>query len=250
MKARLLRIYYVCAYYLSWLVFGLVGLILNLVCAPMLLLPHSSGRARGVRRAITTLFQAWLKWLHMVKVARVSWHGFEGADLSGGTVFVANHPTLVDATFLLARLPDTICIFKSSLMKNPAIGPAAIMADYASGSSGVDVIRYAGEHVKKGGSILIFPEGTRTGENQVVGAFRAGFALIAERAQAPVQLISIRSSGQLCTRERPWWRAPSILPARIDLTLERQWWPDATRRPAVLNEEVEQEVRKRLTTVE
>jgi len=56
--------------------------------------------------------------------------------LRGPAVYVANHPGLLDATFILARLPDTICIFKPALIRNPAMGPAAIMAEYASGESG------------------------------------------------------------------------------------------------------------------
>ncbi len=247
MIALIRRLYYVFAYYLSWLVFGLVGLSLNLVCAPMLLLPHSLERAEKVRRAIQSLFKWWLRWLHMVGVVQVAWHGFEETPLRSGTVYVANHPTLVDATFLLAKLPDTICIFKPSLMRNPTLGPAAIMADYASGITGVDVIRTAAQHVIAGGSLLIFPEGTRTGDGVVVGSFKGGFALVAERAKAPVRLISIRSTGELCTRERPWWLAPSSLPTRIDLTLEREWLPDATRRASALAAEVEQESYARLS---
>lgn len=247
MTAMLIRIYYVFAYYLSWLVFGCVGLGLNLICAPMLLLPRRPERARKVRRVIRNLFIWWLRWLHMVGVVRISWYGFEGVELSKGTVYVANHLTLVDAPFLLAKLPDPICIFKPSLMRNPAIGPAAIMADYASGVNGVDVIRTASEHVAGGGSLLIFPEGTRAGSAEVMGRFKAGFALVAERAQAPVRLITIRSTGELCTRERPWWIAPSKLPSRIDLTLGKLWLPDASRRAAAFTKEVEAETFARLT---
>jgi len=243
------RFYYVFTYYLSWLVFGLVGILLNLFCLPMLLLPKQPSRAHKVRLAIKGLFEWWLRWLHMVKVVRVSWHGFEGVELRSGTVYVANHPTLVDATFLLAKLPDTICIFKPSLMRNPAIGPAAIMADYATGITGVDVIRYASEFVKGGGSLLVFPEGTRTAMNAVQGSFKPGFALIAERAKAPVRLITIRSSGEVCTRERPWWRVPTIMPIRIDLTLEKQWLPDPSLRASEFAKMVEQESLARLSEI-
>ncbi len=34
------RAYFIFLYYLSWAAFAIVGLLLNLVCAPLLLLPH------------------------------------------------------------------------------------------------------------------------------------------------------------------------------------------------------------------
>jgi 1-acyl-sn-glycerol-3-phosphate acyltransferase len=235
------RAYYLALFYASWLVFGLVGLILNLFCLPLLLLPRRRRPGRQTRALIRFLFDWWLRWLHMSRVADVHWHGFEGRVLAPGTIYVANHPSLMDATFLLARLPDAICIFKPALMKNPAIGPAAIMAEYASGISGVDVIRYAAEQVQAGCSLLIFPEGTRTGADRLIGQCKPGFALIAERAQAPVRLITIQTSGDLCTRERPWWRAPVVLPSRVDITLGEQWLPDPVRRAHELTAIVQQQ---------
>ena len=98
---------------------------------------------------------------------------------------MANHPTLVDATFLLARLPDAICIFKPRLMRNPAIGPAALMGGYISGDAGIDLIRQAAEKVAGGNSLLIFPEGTRVphGERPPL---QAGFAGLYKLLGLPV----------------------------------------------------------------
>ena len=125
-------------YYLSWAVFGAVGLLLNFG----LRRPHAASRigrrlrASSVRSAIRRLFRAWLAWLHATGVVAVEWAGFDGEELQPGTVYIANHPTLIDATFILARLPDAICIFKPSLMSNPAVGPAAVMAGYVRGDTG------------------------------------------------------------------------------------------------------------------
>ncbi len=116
MKRRAARIRWVTLYYASWAVFGLVGLVLNLAC--ILLLPMRGTRAleRAVRSAIRRLFGAWLAWLHATGVVRVEWRGFGDAPLESGTVYIANHPTLVDATIILARLPDAVSIFKPSFL--------------------------------------------------------------------------------------------------------------------------------------
>jgi len=247
MILRATRAYYVTVYYLSWFFFGLVGLGLNIACIFLLLLPHRHARGIGVRAAIRLLFDLWLKWFHACGVVRVRWHGFD-EPLNPGIVYVANHPMLIDATLLLARLPDAVCIFKPSLMHNPALGPAAIMAEYVSGDAGVDVIRAAAEKVAAGCSLLIFPEGTRTAPGQSPAPFKPGFALIAAQAKAPVQLIVIRSTPELTARGRPWWKVPSIMPARVEINLDRRWEHQEGRHASLLTAEVQRRLSEVLPT--
>jgi 1-acyl-sn-glycerol-3-phosphate acyltransferase len=229
-KARLARCRRVLVYYLSWGVFGSVGLALNVVCTFMRLLPDRESYAPRVRRTIRRLFVAWEGWLRSSQTVLVEWVGFGEEPLPGGTVYIANHPSLIDATLILSRLPDAVCIFKSSLMRNPAVGPAAVMAGYVPGDTGLDLMRAAAEKVAAGRSLLIFPEGTRTPEGTVVGRMKPGFALIADRARAPVRLLVIRSTG-VGIKGRPWWPAPEVLPVRITVALDAVW-PYEPGRPA------------------
>jgi 1-acyl-sn-glycerol-3-phosphate acyltransferase len=244
MKRALRRSYFVMVYYASWGVFFIVGVALNLVCLPLLLLPRRAERGPTTRLVIRSLFDGWLKWMHFTRVVAVVWRGFDGVPLPAGVVYIANHPTLVDAPFLLARLPDSICIFKPTLMRNPSIGPAALMAGYPSGEVGVDLIRDTAERVANGRSLLIFPEGTRTEPGTILGSCKPGFALIASRARAPVQLIVVRASPDLATRGRPWWPAPVVLPGRVEFTLDQCWRFDATRSASELTAQVERRLRE------
>jgi 1-acyl-sn-glycerol-3-phosphate acyltransferase len=231
------RAYFIFAYFLSWLIFGVVGLALNLVCSLLLLFPGRACLGPAVRRIIRWLFSSWLKWLHACRGFRFVWHGFD-RPLPTGVVYVANHPSLVDATFLLARLPDTVCIFKPALLRNPAIGPAARMAGYVAGNTGIDLIRDATAAVVAGRSLLIFPEGTRTAANVILNPFKPGFALIAARAAAPVQLIIIRTPRDLCPRGRPWWHVPQF-PVRVEIALGDRLQPTPGQHAAELAAEVE-----------
>ncbi|MEO5960497.1 MAG: lysophospholipid acyltransferase family protein [Opitutaceae bacterium] len=215
---RLLRVYHVPANILSWGVFVGVGLALNVVCAPLLLARDRARHGPAIRRAIRRLFSAWCGWLHAVRLIYVRFHGFTPEAMTGPAVYIANHPSLLDATFILARLPDTICIFKPALIRNPALGPAALMAGYASGDSGVDLIRDVASRVAAGRSLLVFPEGTRTAPGTELNPFHAGFALIAARAGVPVRLILVRAARDLVPKGWPWWRAPSF-PSYVDITL-------------------------------
>jgi 1-acyl-sn-glycerol-3-phosphate acyltransferase len=248
MSRTLQRGYYVGVYYVSWLAFAVVGLGLNLVCAPLLLLPRRRERGAGVRRTIRWLFDLWQRWFHACGVVRIVWHGFD-APLARGTIYIANHPTLVDATLLLARLPDAICIFKPALMRNPAIGPAALMGGYVAGEKGVDLVHEVADRIAAGQSLLIFPEGTRTETGATLNPLKPGFALIAARAHAPVQLITVRASPDLVPRGRPWWRPPSVLPGRLEFTLDRRWDYDAARSALELTDEVEQHLRAVLSAM-
>jgi 1-acyl-sn-glycerol-3-phosphate acyltransferase len=220
--------WYLVAYYVSWLLFGLFGSVLSVGCLVLLPWRRRLGTGAAVRRAIRGLFSMWMTWLRWCGCVRVTWHGFEH-PLPAGVVYIANHPTLIDATALLARLPDAICIFKPSLGRNPVTGPAARVAGYVVNSTGVDLIRDAAERVAAGRSALIFPEGTRTAPGRRVGVLKPGFALIAARANAPVHLIVLRASRDLVPRGRAWWRPPSVLPGSLDITLDRRWEPDPER---------------------
>jgi 1-acyl-sn-glycerol-3-phosphate acyltransferase len=214
----LLRLYHIAANWVSWLVFSAVGLALNAVCAVLLLLPDRERRGPAVRATIQRLFGAWCAWLHATRLIYVTWTGFTPEALEGAAVYISNHPSLLDATFVLARLPDTICIFKPAIMRNPALGPAALMGGYVSGDTGLDLIRDVAERIRAGRSLLIFPEGTRTVTGTTLNVLKPGFALIAARAQVPVRLIVIRAPGDLVPKGWPWWRAPSF-PAHVEVEL-------------------------------
>jgi 1-acyl-sn-glycerol-3-phosphate acyltransferase len=212
------RVYYVLAGLLSWVVFGSVSLVLNFVCAILLVLPGRQRHGPAARETIRRLFGAWCAWLHATRLIYVTWTGFTPERFAGPAVYIANHPGLLDATFILARLPDTICIFKPAVMHNPVLGPAAILAGYASGDAGVDLIRDVAGRVADGRSLLVFPEGTRTVAQETLNPLKPGFALIATRAQVPVRLLVVRAPRDLLPKGRPWWRVPT-LPAQVEITL-------------------------------
>ena len=210
------RIYHFVAGFLSWFVFGSVSLVLNFVCAILLVLPGRARLGPMARETIRRLFGAWCAWLHATRLIFVTWTGFTPERLAGPAVYIANHPGLLDATYILARLPDTICIFKPSVIRNPALGPAAILAGYAAGDAGVDLIRDVAGRVADGRSLLIFPEGTRTLAGVPLNPLKPGFAVIAARAGVPVRLLLVRAPRDLLPKGARWWRLPSF-PAQVEV---------------------------------
>ena len=215
---RLLRVYHYPANIVSWTLFAAVGVTLNVACMPLLLSRDRARHGPAVRGAIRRLFVGWCAWLHATRLIYVRFHGFTPEAMAGPAVYIANHPGLLDATFILSRLPDAICIFKPVIMRNPVLGPAALMGGYAAGENGVDLIRDVAVRVAAGRSLLVFPEGTRTAPDVSLNPLKPGFAIIASRARVPIRLILVRAPRDLVPKGWSWWRAPSF-PSQVDITL-------------------------------
>jgi 1-acyl-sn-glycerol-3-phosphate acyltransferase len=217
----MLRLYHICAYWFALLAFGAVALALNAVCAVLLILPGRKRRAPAIREAIRRLFDKWIGGLHAFRLVTVTWHGLDEAPLARPAVYVANHPSLIDATILLAQLPDAVCVFKPALSRNPLLAPAALMAGYSSGSAGVDLVRDLAGKVAAGCTLLIFPEGTRTAGADGFNRLKPGFALIARRARVPVQVLIIRTDRKLLTGGPLPWLRPPRFPVHFDVHVDR-----------------------------
>lgn len=124
-----------------------------------------------------------------------------------GLIIVANHPSLLDALMLVARLPRSACIMKASLMRNVFLGSGARLARYIRNDSPRGMIRLAVEDLRDGGQLVLFPEGTRTTQ-QPLNPFRPGVTLIAKLARAPIQAVFIDTDSPYLGKGWPLWRLP------------------------------------------
>lgn len=234
------------AYYLSWLFFGLGACALYFVFTPLLLVGNREWLSPLARRCSALLIKLWLFWFQISGVMRVTWRGFD-VELKPGTVFVANHPSLVDAPLLLSKLPGTFCIFKSALLRNFFVGPMAVLSGYLPGDSSVDTIRKAARKVAQGQSLLIFPEGTRTSSSGQLNPLKPGFALIAQVANAPVQIIRVRCSLNVASKNQDWWRLPP-LPAWYEFSMDERLVVDPTSSPSSLVERLDLHLRGQMAS--
>jgi 1-acyl-sn-glycerol-3-phosphate acyltransferase len=140
-----------------------------------------------------------------------------------GLIVVANHPSMLDALILVARLPRSACIMKADLMRNVFLGAGARLARYIRNDSARGMIRLAVEDLQGGGQLVIFPEGTRT-TTPPVNPFRPGVTLIAKRARVPIQAVFIDTDSPYLGKGWPIWRLPP-LPIRFSVRLGRRFEP-------------------------
>ncbi len=199
--------YILVGYYLTLAGFGAVGLGCSLLGLLAGVLPEREQGRRRFQRHIHRLFALFAWWIDAARLVRVQLPArLPPARDGAGLLLVANHPSLIDVTQVLACVPEALCIFKPAIRRNPVLGAAARRAGYLANDGGPDLVRAAAERVAAGNHLVIFPEGTRTPAGAGVGPFKPGFILIARRAGAAIQLVRITSAQPLMTREIPWWR--------------------------------------------
>ena len=113
---------------------------------------------------------------------------------------VANHPTLLDVVFLVARMPQADCIVKLGAWKNPFLRRVVSIAGYIANAEGPVVVDACVERLRAGRSVVVFPEGTRS-----AGTFKRGAARIALRSGAQVTPVVIRCNPPALGKHQAWW---------------------------------------------
>ncbi|MGB9613522.1 MAG: lysophospholipid acyltransferase family protein [Candidatus Margulisiibacteriota bacterium] len=158
------------------------------------------------------LFQSaahlWAKFLILLSGIKVSVHGLENIPRQQPVIFAANHQSAADIPILLAYLPVNFRFaIKKELFYIPIFGWYLRKAGYFSIDREAILSAYKTltdiiEIIKLGGSVLIFPEGTRSYDGNL-GKFKKGSLMAALKAQAP--LIPIAISGSYHIMPRKTW---------------------------------------------
>lgn len=205
----LLRLVHAVVFYASLLLFGAWAFAFNLLSFLGGWLPRSAGVEAFFQRLIRRQIAAYFGWLAATGAVRVRYRGW-APEAGGPAVIVANHPGLLDAFYVLARVPRAFCIFKPAIGRNPLLAAAARRAGYLPSDRGAELVWDATERLARGASLVVFPEGTRTPPGERLGVLRGGFALIARRAEVPVQLLRIAVTPPLFAKGQRWWRLPPL----------------------------------------
>lgn len=136
------------------------------------------------------------------------------------SVLVANHPTLTDVTAIMAAFPNTVTIVKPQLFHRWWAKPLLQSAGFLE-SPGQDTTRLASimesaqQRLNQGFHVLIFPEGTRSPQGELLPFGRTAFE-IACRAKVPVVPIAIRCEPLWLSKETPIQRFPASM-AKLQL---------------------------------
>jgi len=119
-------------------------------------------------------------------------------------IFVSNHVSNMDAPVLLPSLPGRSSVFiKKKLMGIPVLGLAMRMAKYIPVSRGNSreeaqkSVEYAAEVLRGGLNIVLFPEGTRSPDGNLLPFKKGGFFLAAETGAPMVPVVIQGTAGMM-----------------------------------------------------
>jgi 1-acyl-sn-glycerol-3-phosphate acyltransferase len=224
------------ALYVQLVVLGLISLTWCAVAALLYpLLPRERGKAVG-RAGIARVYGLFWWLAARSGMLRIESGALDALRDERGLIVVANHPSMLDALILIARLPRGACIMKAELARNVFLGAGARLARYIRNDSARQLVRLAVQDLKAGGQLVLFPEGTRT-TSAPVNRFRPGATTIAKLAGAPIQTVFIESESPYLRKGWPIWRLPP-LPIVYRVRLGRRFQP--TRDADALLREIEQ----------
>jgi 1-acyl-sn-glycerol-3-phosphate acyltransferase len=206
---RLNHVWRIFATGLVFVLFGLGALFISLTVFPVMRLV--SWNAETARRRIQRGMQTTM-WLFMetMRVLGILTYRVEGLErlLVPGRLVVANHPTLIDVVMLVSLMPAVDCIVKRGLWRNPFLRWPVLWAGYLPNSEGEELVDACATTLRRGHSLLVFPEGTRTVPGQPLRMQR-GAAHIALAADAEILPVNIHCDPPTLFKGNPWYRVPS-----------------------------------------
>ncbi len=168
---------------------GLLLSILGLLVKPFISNKQAQYVGRYGMHVLTWLFFACLQLTRLVKV--------DSTDLDqlrndGGLIIAPNHPCLMDAVFISARLPNTVYVMKASVLNNPVFFGAATLGNFIRGDKPIQFVQQCKIALRQGGQLVLFPEGTRS-RGESINEFKGGLALIAQQSGATIQTVLIKT---------------------------------------------------------
>jgi 1-acyl-sn-glycerol-3-phosphate acyltransferase len=230
------------ALYSSLTLLGLICLTWTVFALPLyFILPRRLGTAVG-RRGIMIGFSLYAWSLSITRTYRLDLHAID--SLKGGppVILAPNHPCLIDALLILTRHPNLVCVMKSELMRNVFLGSGSRLARYVRNDSSRQMVKESVAHLREGGVLLLFPEGTRTVRdpiNSLVGSV----GLISKHAAVPVQTLIVEIDSPFLSKGWPLFKRPT-LPVTYKVRLGMRFDPPSD--VAAFTAELERYFRKEL----
>jgi 1-acyl-sn-glycerol-3-phosphate acyltransferase len=172
----------------SWFLVALVTFLFFFLMAIYFLLFFAFDRPR---KGIHPIASFWARTILLVcPVMKVRWEGADRLKENETYVLIANHQSLADVLAVLHLAHSFKFIAKRELFWIPFFGWSLSLAGYiplirGDHKSGKEALERARYYLKRGVSVLFFPEGTRS-PNGEIQAFKVGAFKLASEIGVPV----------------------------------------------------------------
>lgn len=136
-------------------------------------------------------------------------------DTSSPAIYIANHGSLLDVLLMLSLSDKLVLVGKDWVTRNIFFGKISKAMGIITVEEGVEnFFPTLQEQVKRGNSIGIFPEGTRT-LNGEIGRFHRGAFYVAEELHLPIRPIVLQGFFQALSKTPFYVGNPKVLRATI-----------------------------------
>ena len=149
----------------------------------------------------------WAKCILAASNIKVTVKGLSNLDRTGSYIYMPNHVSNFDIPVLQAYLPVQFrWLAKAELFKIPIFGYAMKRAGYISinrfdRKSAIQSLNKAAEIIRNGTSVIIFPEGTRS-QNQNIQSFKKGGFVLAVDSGVPIIPIIIHGTWTIMQKKQ------------------------------------------------
>ena len=197
MIVKLLKITF---FYISGLYLALLFLVSSLAFFPVaFFLRYVTcwfDRRLVILNVFTSFWASCYTWLSPLWSVVIT--GREHVDRRRVYVFVCNHQSMLDIPVIFRTFLNFKWVAKSSLFKIPVIGwnmwlNRSIKIERSSVTSQRKMLARCVKNIQNGSSIMIFPEGTRSGSSEM-RAFKEGAFLIALQEKTDIVPIALDGS--------------------------------------------------------
>lgn len=154
---------------------------------------------------IHKIARVWAKSILLISGVQVTVNGTENIDPEKSYIYMSNHQSNYDIPVLLGYLKVQFrWLAKSELFKIPIFGPAMRKAGYISidrsdRRSAFLSLKKAAAEIRKGVSVMIFPEGTRSRDGNISDFKKGGFVLAID-STAPIVPVVIHGTWPIMAR--------------------------------------------------
>lgn len=169
--------------------------------------------------AIHSIGAFWCRIILALCGIKVKISGLDNLPKGVPVILASNHQGIFDIPILQGLLPVQFrWVSKESLFKIPVIGWTMTLAGYISidresPTKAIKSLLRASKRIKSGTSVLIFPEGTRGPDRELL-PFKRGLFFLGTKSEVPLVPISISGTSNIMKDHSIW-----IKPTEVELII-------------------------------
>ncbi len=229
---------------LFWIFFALTVAIMFVPAVLIWLVTFPFDRNKKVLHIYSCFWGSIYTWFN--PFLKVTITGREKLKRGQSYVYCPNHSSMMDIVILYRLFTHFKWVSKKVMMKVPFLGWNMFLNGYLSidrnsPKSQIQMMKKAEALLKRGSSIMIFPEGTRS-KDGTLGKFRDGAFVLSQKTGAPVVPIAIEGSREPFGDGSIWYRR--VYPMTINIL--DPVMPDEAESPKALGRETRNKIAEKL----